>query len=99
MINLPFLNKKSSQDIIKFLTLDIESDAVRALAFYSENNSFKIIGTGKKILNQGTVRGGIIVETAEVIEAVKSAVAEASQDSEEEITDVILGINGAYALN
>ena len=61
MINLPFLKKPKSSN--KFLVLDINASDVKCLSFYRDpNNAFKIIGTGRRALDAGCVRSGVIIE-------------------------------------
>jgi cell division ATPase FtsA len=91
MLNLPFI-QKAQKNPDKFLTLDINAGEVKCLAFYHENNTFKIIGNGRFELDPGCVRGGIIIEKDEVEGAIRSAVDYATQDLEE-ISDVIIGVN------
>jgi hypothetical protein len=65
MLNLPFI-QRAQKNPDKFLTLDINAGEVKCLAFYHENNTFKIIGTGRYELEPGGVRGGVIIEKDEV---------------------------------
>lgn len=92
MVKLPFLTSK--RDINKFLTLDISSLNVKCLAFYQENGGVKIIGAGRKSLETGSVRGGIIIDDDDVSNAVEEAVYQAIQNTGESIGNVIVGING-----
>src|SRR5258708_3058069 len=97
MLNLPFgLNK--SGDPFKFLTIDISSDSVKCLAFYNENGINKIIGAGTQALEQNAIRGGNIVEYEPVEQAIDEAILLATQDLEEKVHQVIIGVSGDMCL-
>jgi cell division ATPase FtsA len=97
MVMLPFL-KKSHKDSNKFLCLEINSSFVKCLAFYQEENKCKIIGSGKQRLEYGSVRGGVILDPHDVEEAIRISVAQATKNLEEDITQVIVGVNGDLCL-
>lgn len=97
---LPFFKKSDTKATNKFLALDINSNDVQALLFYTEDGrNYKIIGSGRKLLEQGSVRAGVIIEKEEVEEAVDECVKIATQDvADSEVKDVILGIGGSLSI-
>jgi cell division ATPase FtsA len=93
MFNLPFLNK-SQEDPRKFLSLNLNAKDVKCIAFYYDDEVFKIIGSGIKDLPEGAVRNGMVVDEDIVLEAVKATVEQATENSGFEIKKVIIGVDG-----
>ncbi len=92
MFKIPFLNKYTKNDN-KFITLEIDSAAVRMLTFYKENGSLKIIGSGTQQVEEGAVRNSSIVDFETVAAALEQAYKKATQNTETPIKDVIYGIS------
>ncbi|MFC1622246.1 hypothetical protein ACFL13_02630 [Patescibacteria group bacterium] len=78
----------------KFLTIDINAEEIRCLAFYRENGNLKIIGSGKEPLERDVVRGGIIVDKRAVIGNLGNVVHDTLEEFGEKINNAIFGING-----
>ena len=97
MLKLPFA-KKTEEDINKFLSISISSRDIRCLVFYFDNNTFKIIGSNKQDLPEGCVRNGMILDKDIVVEAIKTCVSLATEDLEEEIHRVLVGVDGGATL-
>ena len=97
MIQLPFA-KKTEEDITKFLSVSISSRDIRCIVFYFDNNTFKIIGSNKQDLPEGCVRNGMILTKDTVVEAIKTCVSLATEDLEEKICRVIVGVDGGATL-
>lgn len=108
MFKLPF-NNKNAKSSNKFLTIDVDSDKVKCLAFYvpdpandTEISSIsnvpvaKIIGVGVERFDPGTVRNGVIINLDKLSDAAEKAVKTATRE-EQEITDVIFGVSGQQA--
>lgn len=108
MFKLPFGNKANKAPN-KFLTIDIDSDKVKCLAFYvpnpQEENEIssisdlpvaKIIGVGVQRFDQGTVRNGVIINHNNLAIAAKKAIDEATRNADD-ISDVIFGVSGQLA--
>ena len=70
MFSLPFLKNLSfgNKNPNKFLCVDLGSDAVKALAFYfdEEEKRAKIIGYSRRPLEAGHIRSGTIVDIENV---------------------------------
>jgi len=96
-MKLPFLQKGTSQSN-KFLSLNINSKEVRGLTIYYDNGKYKIIGTGREQLENGSVRNGVIIDKDDVVRAVKNVVIQATEELEEKVNNVILGVNGDLCL-
>lgn len=96
-MKLPFLQNNVSQSN-KFLSLNINSKDIRVLALYYDAGSYKIIGFGKEELERGSVRNGVIIDKEDVVRAIKSAVLSATENLEEKVNDVIIGVNGDLCL-
>ncbi len=90
MFSLPFFKKHKESN--KFLTLEINSDSVRVIAFYAEETTCKVVGYGEGTLEEGAVRSGKIVDRDKVEEGIRNAVEKATSDSEETIDNVIVGV-------
>jgi cell division ATPase FtsA len=100
MIRLPFkLGKK--KDSARFLTVDIGSNAVKVMAFEVEETEkgpvASIIGVGKKDLLEESTRGGVIVDTGDVSEALTAAVIDAC-NGDDDITQAIFGVSGNLSI-
>lgn len=93
MISLPSF-KKSYEDPNRFLALNINARDVKCLAFYLDEDVFKITGFGSHELPEGSVRNGMILDRDVVVEAVKTASEIANRDSVEKIKRVIVGVDG-----
>ncbi len=93
MIKLPSF-KKTYEDTNRFLTLNINARDVKCLAFYLDEDIFKITGFGSQDLPEGSVRNGMIVDKDVVVEAIKRSVDIANRDSVEKIKKVIVGVDG-----
>ncbi len=91
MIRLPFL-RTASKKPSKFVTLDINSESVKCLAYYKEDGTIKVIGKGKEFLEPGGVRNGVIIDFEPVVQSAKEAIFLATQDIEEDVDDVIIGV-------
>jgi cell division ATPase FtsA len=96
-MKLPFLHR-AAQNSNKFLTLNINSNDVRCLAFYFDGESYKIIGSGKEPLEKASVRNGAVIDKEDVVRAVKNAILYATEDLEEKINNVIIGVGGDLCL-
>ena len=96
-MKLPFLQHAATQSN-KFLSLSINSKDVRCLALYYDSGSYKIIGFGREELERGSVRNGVIIDKEDVVRALKSAVLMASENLEEKVNGVIIGVNGNLCL-
>ena len=96
-MKLPFL-QKSAPYSNKFLSLNINSNDIRCLVIYYDNGSYKIIGSGKEMLERGSVRNGIIIDKDDVARAIKSAVIFATEDLEDNISNAIIGVGGDLCL-
>lgn len=92
MIKLPFF-KKATKKTPKFITLDIGSSGIRCLAFYKEDGSLKIIGSGNAALDAGAVRNGVIIDFGPVATAAQEAIDIATQNAEDVIKNTIIGIS------
>jgi len=97
LMNLPFFKKKAKKTP-KFLTLEISSESVRCLAFYKEDGSLKIIGSGTSPLEAGAVRNGIIIDPGLVVQATQEAMNSATQNAEDAIKNVIIGVSSDLCL-
>ena len=86
--------KKTYEDSNRFLTLNINARDVKCLAFYLDEDIFKITGFGSQGLPEGSVRNGMIVDRDVVIEAIKRSVEIANRDSVEKVKKVIVGVDG-----
>jgi cell division protein FtsA len=100
-MNLPFLNifKGSPKLSNKFLTVDINSENIKCLAYYvDEQQIAKIIGVGTALMEPNTVRGGNIIDMEQTKNALEEAVSQARNGYEDNINNVILGVNGNLSL-
>lgn len=97
MFKLPFF-KKTSHKPPKFLSLEINAESIRCLAFYKEDGTVKIIGSGSEYLDEGLVRNGVIVDFDEVAEAAEQAINEATIDFEDNVRNVIIGVTSDLCL-
>ncbi|OGC70333.1 hypothetical protein A2415_05145 [candidate division WWE3 bacterium RIFOXYC1_FULL_39_7] len=97
MLKLPFFSNQKS-DPTKFLTVNFNTDNVKCLALYRENGGVKIIGSGKGLIDPGSVRSGNIIAKENVTNALVTAVAEATAELGENINSVIFGISGDLCL-
>lgn len=100
-MNLPFLNifRGSSKLSNKFLTVDINSENVKCLAYYiDEQQIAKIIGVGTALLEPNTVRGGNIIDMEQTRSSLEEALAQARNGYEDTINNAILGVNGSLSL-
>jgi cell division ATPase FtsA len=97
MFKLPFL-KKSSKQAPKFLTLDINAESVKCLAFYKEDGKIKIIGYGKEPLEEGLVRNGVIIDMDKVLVEAEKVVAQATNEAGDSIKNVIIGVTSDLCL-
>lgn len=97
MINLPFLSRRSKKTP-KFLTLEISSESVRCLAFYKEDGSIKIIGSGRSDVEVGSVRNGVVVEFDQVIKAAEEAIGAATLNAEDAIKNSIISVSSDLCL-
>jgi len=97
MIKLPF-KKSSSAKTPKFLTIDVSSDNVKCLAFYKENGHLKIVGSGKVLLEPGSVRNGVLIDLGQVIRSAEEALGLSKQNVEDEIKNAIVGVSSDLCL-
>lgn len=97
MLNLPSL-KKTYEDTNKFLVLNINARDVKCLAFFLDEDIFKITGFGSQDLPEGSVRNGMILDQSTVVEAIKNSVEIANRDSVEKIKKVIVGVDGGLTI-
>jgi cell division ATPase FtsA len=96
-MNLPFLNifKGKPKLSDKFLTIDINSENVKCMAFYvDEQQVAKIIGVGVAQIEPNTVRGGNMIDFEQTKDALEDAVAQARNGYEDKIANAIIGVNG-----
>lgn len=91
MFKLPFSKKDSNTN--KFLTIELNSQTVKAATFYVDENSYKIIGLGEGDLERGSVRSGKIINMADTIEATEEAISKACENTEEFVNNVIVGVS------
>jgi cell division protein FtsA len=97
-MNLPFL-KRNTKPSNKFLTLDIGAEAVNCMAFYvDESGNARILGIGDRKIEPGAVRAGNVVDMEKVEEALAEAIEAATEDMEDKISDVVIGVSGDLAL-
>lgn len=96
-MKLPFFSKRA-EPINKFLTVTITSNDVSCLAFYHDEDKYKIIGFGKQELEQDVVRSGVVIESEQVELALYTAVTSALENLEEEILNTIFGVTGDLCL-
>jgi len=96
MFKLPF--KKTVRLPTKFLTLGINSQSIKCLAFYKENGTIKIIGSSYQPIEEDCVRGGNIVDFDHVVEAAQNAITETTQDLGDKIEHVIFGISSEMSI-
>ena len=96
-MKLPFLQNNTGQSN-KFLSININSNDVKCLAVYYDSGSYKIIGSGREILEKGSVRNSIIVDKEDVARAVKSAYTSAVENLEDKVNGVIFGVSGDLCL-
>jgi cell division protein FtsA len=101
MLNIPFLKNLGGahKETNKFLTIDIGSDSIKTLAFYQDGLKSKIIGYSKRHIEPGHIRNGTIIDIEGVELFLKESIAEASQNSEDKISNVIFGVSGNYSIN
>lgn len=86
--------KKTYEDSNRFLTLNINARDVKCLAFYLDEDIFKITGFGSQELPEGSVRNGMIIDRDIVIDAIKRSVEIANRDSVEKVKKVVVGVDG-----
>lgn len=100
MIRLPFKLKKSKQPS-KFLTIDIGSDSIKVMAMEVDTSEgsakVEITGIGKTDLLEESTRGGVIVDSEGVVDALDKAILTACND-EGEISDVVFGVSGTLSV-
>jgi len=99
-MKLPFkLGKK--KETSRFLTVDIGSDTVKVMAFDVEETEkgpvASIIGVGKQDLLEESTRGGVIVNTEDVTEALIKCVATAC-NGDNEATRAVMGVGGNLSI-
>ena len=92
-MKFPFISKVSSRTN-KFLVVGLNSKDVRCVAVYYDSGTYKMIGSAKEPLEQGSVRNGVVIDKEDVIRAVKTACTIATEDMEEKINNVIFGVGG-----
>ena len=92
-MKLPFLQSTADKSN-KFLSVSINSKNVRCLALYYDAGSYKIIGYGSEELERGSVRNGVIIDKEDVIRALKGATLMATENLEEKVSGMIIGVNG-----
>jgi cell division ATPase FtsA len=97
MFKLPFF-KKDTHKPPKYLSLELNAESVRCLAFYKEDGTIKIIGSGVEYLEEGVIRNGVIVDFDEASVAAEQAIREATMDSEDEVKNVIIGVTSDLCL-
>jgi len=93
MFKLPSF-KKEHEEINKFLSININARDVKCLAFYFEDDVFKIIGSGIYDLPEDSVRNGMILDMNTIVEAIKKVSNQATEGLEEAIDKVIVGVDG-----
>jgi cell division ATPase FtsA len=99
MLNLPFLTKNIKEENNRFLVVNINSDFVRCLVLYKENDKIKVLGAGKQELDAGKVRAGSIIYPDAVAQALQGAATKALQEvGGGEIEEMILGVSGDLCL-
>ena len=92
MIKLPF--QKNLGDTSKFLSLNINSRDVKCIAFYFDNDVFKILGCGVQELPENSVRNGMVIDKESVVEGINMAVEKATEGLEDKPKKVIVGMDG-----
>ncbi|NMB91736.1 hypothetical protein GYA37_02725 [candidate division WWE3 bacterium] len=97
MFNLPFLEKVDT-NTNKFLSLNVNAKDVRCVAFFFDGDLFKIIGSGKKNLEKGYVRNGMVINKEGVSEAIKEVVSKATENLEDKTRKTIIAIDGGITL-
>ncbi len=97
-MNLPFL-KSTTIPANHFLSVDINSENVKCLAFYvDEQNTAKIVGVGTSNLEPGAVRAGNIIDFDQTLNALDIALGATLENVEGRVSDVIFGVNGELSL-
>lgn len=96
MTALPFFKKKQIPN--KFLTAEVNADSIKAVVFYHEEGRLRIIGAAKEKLEKDVIRAGNIIDRDIVAETLKIAIMKATNDLEEDIDKIILGIEGDLCL-
>ncbi len=96
MLNLPFFKSAPKN---KYLTIDFGSDTIKCLAFYRDGTANKIIGFGKQQVEKGHIRSGSIIDIEGVDLSLREAVAQATQNSADDIDQAIVGLNGSFLIN
>jgi cell division ATPase FtsA len=97
MVNLPFL-KKTGTALKKFLTVDINANDIKCLAFYQDNGTCKIVGAGIQPVEPGCVRAGVIIDKDAVAETLAAAAGQAMETLGEPVDKAIFGISGSTCL-
>ena len=96
MMKLPF--QKTYEDMSKFLSLSITSKDVKCLAFYFDNDTFKILGSGSQELPENSVRNGVVLDNDIVIDAIKYSVEKATINLEDKPKKVVVGVDGGTTI-
>jgi len=96
MMKLPF--QKTYEDMSKFLSLSITSKDVKCLAFYFDNDTFKILGSGSQELPENSVRNGVVLDNDIVIDAIKYSVEKATINLEDRPKKVVVGVDGGTTI-
>ncbi|MBI2414338.1 rod shape-determining protein [candidate division WWE3 bacterium] len=98
MFQLPF-NFKQQKKPSKFLTIDIGSNEVKVIAFNVVTQDghltpkASVLGIAKKEILPETTRSGSITDSNDVIQALKTAITQASPE-DETIKDAVFGVSG-----
>ncbi len=97
MISLPFFQKNPKVPN-KFITLTFNSKDVKCTVFFADGRNLKIIGFGSYVLEEESVRNGIIIDQEDVEKAANEALIKATENIEDRVDSVIFGTNNATCL-
>jgi len=90
---LPFFSNKKSSN--KFLVIEIDNEQLKVLVFYYEGNKkLKIIGSSVKNIREGIINNYHVLDKESLVITIKEAVNEATEELEEVVKDVIVGVKG-----
>jgi len=84
--------KQSAPDHL--LVLDIGTSYVKAVIFYATDNQVQIVARGLAKQTADSMRGGMIVDLPAVATTCNRAIDDALGESDWQLTNVILGVNG-----
>lgn len=84
-MRLPFLNKKNKQSIEVLLALDVGTEFVKAVLFTVDDGatSIKIIGYGRSRQNSSAMKGAMIINIEQVVNACDRAIGNALSSADQ----------------